>query len=73
MLVKNVSSRPHWVGNVLIAPTETKEIGDEWANSINAEELIAVAEEKEVKKYKKTKEVVDVVEEAPTETGEATE
>ena len=70
MLVKNISARPHWVGNVLIAPTETKEIGDEWANSINAEELIAVAEEKEVKKSKKTKEVA---EDAPTETGEATE
>lgn len=43
MLVKNVSARLHHVGNVMIAPNETKEIPDSFAKAINKKELIAVA------------------------------
>lgn len=57
MLVKNVSSRPHWVGDVLIAPNETKAVSDIYANAINQQELVSLESEKpEPKKAKKTKE-----------------
>lgn len=40
MKVKNVSARPHWVGDVLIAPGETKDVSDEYANAINRNDLV---------------------------------
>ena len=45
MKVKNVSARPHWVGDVLIAPGEVKDIAEAYANAINRAELV---EEKQV-------------------------
>jgi hypothetical protein len=54
MQVKNVSSRPHHVADVLIAPGETKTIPEVWANSINKAELIEVVEKAE-KPAKKSK------------------
>lgn len=56
MQVKNVSSRPHHVSDVFIAPGETKNIPDEWADSINKDELIEVKAEKPAKKSKSTDE-----------------
>ena len=40
MKVKNVSARPQWVGDVLIAPGETKDVSDEYANAINRNDLV---------------------------------
>ena len=40
MKVKNVSARPHWVGDVLIAPGEVKEIAEAYANAINKADLV---------------------------------
>ena len=40
MKVKNVSARPHWVGDVLIAPGEVKDIAEAYANAINRAELV---------------------------------
>lgn len=42
MLVKNVSARLHHVGNVAIAPGESKEIDNAFASAINPAELEAV-------------------------------
>ena len=42
MKVKNVSARPHWVGDVLIAPGEVKEIAEAYANAINKADLVEV-------------------------------
>ena len=42
MKVKNVSARPHWVGDVLIAPGEVKNIAEAYANAINKAELVEV-------------------------------
>ena len=40
MKLKNISARPHWVGDVLIAPGETKDVSDEYANAINRTDLV---------------------------------
>ena len=40
MKVKNISARPHWVGDVLIAPGEVKDIAEAYANAINRVELV---------------------------------
>lgn len=42
MKVKNVSARPHWVGDVLIAPGEVKDIAEAYANAINKADLVEV-------------------------------
>ena len=39
MKLKNNSARGHWLGNVLIAPLETKEVGEEWRNAYNKADL----------------------------------
>lgn len=46
MQVKNVSARPHHVGDVVIAPGETKEIAKAYENAINKSELVPQVEEK---------------------------
>ncbi len=57
MKVKNVSARPHWVGDVLIAPGEVKEIAGAYANAINRNDLVedkpTEAEEKPRRQYTK--------------------
>lgn len=57
MKVKNVSARPHWVGDVLIAPGETKDVSDEYANAINRHDLVedkqAEPEDKPRRQYTK--------------------
>lgn len=40
MKVKNISARPHWVGDVLIAPGEVKDIPEAYANAINRNDLV---------------------------------
>ena len=40
MKVKNISARPHWVGDVLIAPGEVKDIAEAYANAINKADLV---------------------------------
>ena len=50
MKLKNISARPHWVGDVLIAPGETKDVSDEYANAINRNDLV---EEKPVEAEEK--------------------
>ena len=42
MKLKNISARPHWVGDVLIAPGEIKDVSDEYANAINKADLVEV-------------------------------
>ena len=42
MKVKNISARPHWVGDVLIAPGEVKDIPEAYANAINKADLVEV-------------------------------
>ena len=59
---KNVSNRPHWVGDTLIAPGATVEVDAKWATAVQTEELQAVKDEAEVVKAKpgrKPKEAVD--------------
>ena len=57
MKVKNISARPHWVGDVLIAPGEVKEIAEAYANAINKAELVeekpVEAEDKPRRQYTK--------------------
>ena len=57
MKVKNVSARPHWVGDVLIAPGEVKDIAEAYANAINRAELVeekqGEAEDKPRRQYTK--------------------
>ena len=50
MKVKNISARPHWVGDVLIAPGEVKDTAEAYANAINKAELV---EEKPVEEEDK--------------------
>lgn len=45
MKLYNKSARPHWVGNVLIAPLATEEVGEEWRGAYNANDLEEVKEE----------------------------
>ena len=40
MKVKNVSARPHWVGDVLIAPGEEKDIPKGFETAINKADLV---------------------------------
>ena len=42
MKVKNISARPHWVGDVLIVPGEEKEIPKGFENAINKADLVEV-------------------------------
>ena len=57
MKVKNISARPHWVGDVLIAPGETKDVSDAYANAINRHDLVedkpVEAEDKPRRQYTK--------------------
>ena len=57
MKLKNISARPHWVGDVLIAPGETKDVSDEYANAINKADLVeekqADTEDKPRRQYTK--------------------
>lgn len=46
MLLKNISARPHWIGDVLIAPGQTADVADIWRGAFNAAELVEVVEEK---------------------------
>jgi len=39
MKLKNNSARGHWLGSVLIAPLETKTVGDEWRDAYNRADL----------------------------------
>ena len=55
MKVKNVSARPHWVGDVLIAPGETKDIAEAYANAINRAELVEDKPEDKPRKQNATK------------------
>ena len=60
MKLKNNSARGHWLGNVLIAPMETKEVGEEWRNAYNKVDLEEIKEAEEPKKPgRKPKEVVE--------------
>ena len=58
MKLKNISARLHWVGYVMIAPGETKDVSDEYANSINRNDLVedkpVEAEEKPRRQHTKS-------------------
>jgi hypothetical protein len=47
MKLKNNSARPHWIGNILIAPGTVAEVDDEYRGAYNAAELQEVADEAE--------------------------
>lgn len=47
MKLKNKSARPHWIGNVLIAPLATETVGNEWRNAYNKQDLEEVIERKD--------------------------
>ena len=60
MKFKNISSRPHWVGDTLIAPGATEEVADQWASAVKTDELQAVdAETPKGKPGRKPKEVAE--------------
>lgn len=59
MKLYNKSARPHWLGNVLIAPLATEEVGEEWRGAYNKQEV------EEVKAKPAPEQVEEVVEEAP--------
>lgn len=42
MRVKNISARPHHVGDVTIIPGDEKDIPDSFANAINKNDLIEI-------------------------------
>lgn len=44
MKLKNNSARPHWLGNVMIAPLSIEEVGEEWRNAYNKKDLEEVIE-----------------------------
>lgn len=52
MKLKNISARPHWLGNVMIAPLAIEEVGEEWRNAYNKKDLEEV-KEKDVEKTEK--------------------
>lgn len=60
MKLKNNSARPHWLGNVLIAPLATEEVGDEWRNAYNKQDLEEVKEKAAEKVEKQPRKVKDV-------------
>lgn len=43
MKLKNISARPHWVGDTLIPPGGEGVITPEWANAYNKADLVPVA------------------------------
>jgi hypothetical protein len=45
MKVKNVSARPHHIGDVMIAPGAIETIPAAYESAINRDELVPVAEE----------------------------
>lgn len=47
MKLKNISARPHWIGDTLIVPGDTVEVDAVWRGAVNANELIEVVEEVE--------------------------
>jgi len=62
MKLKNNSARGHWLGSVLIAPLETKEVGDEWRdayNRVDLEEVVDKAVEAEPAKRGRPAKVSD--------------
>lgn len=48
MKLKNNSSRPHWIGDVCIAPGATEVVGDEWRSAYNKADLSEVEDVAEV-------------------------
>lgn len=40
MLLKNISTRLHWIDDVSIAPGETKEVPDAYDGAFNASDLV---------------------------------
>lgn len=60
MKLKNNSARPHWLGNVLIAPLATEEVGEEWRNAYNKKDLEEVNEKSAEKAEKQPRKVKDV-------------
>lgn len=63
MKFKNISQRPHWVGDVLIAPGATESVSEEWASYVTTDELQPVKDEADAPKGKpgrKPKESADL-------------
>lgn len=52
MKFKNISSRPHWVGDTLIAPGATEEVAEQWATAVQSDELQPVKDEADAPKGK---------------------
>ena len=48
MKLKNNSARPHWIGDVCIAPGGEGVVGDEWRDAYNKADLSEVVESAEV-------------------------
>lgn len=44
MKLKNTSARGHWIGDVLIAPGEVKEVAEMWRGAYNQAELEEVVD-----------------------------
>ncbi len=53
MKLKNNSARPHWIGDVLIAPGSIGEVVDEWKGAYNKADLTEVVEEAQEKTEEK--------------------
>ena len=59
MKLYNKSARPHWLGNVLIAPLATEEVGEEWRGAYNTNDLEEVVEKATVEAVEATEEVTE--------------
>lgn len=59
MKLKNNSARPHWLGNVMIAPLSIEEVGEEWRNAYNKKDLEEVKEKAVEKTEKQPRKVKD--------------
>lgn len=59
MKLKNISSRPHWLGNVMIAPLAIEEVGEEWRDAYNKKDLEEVKEKAVEKTEKQPRKVKD--------------
>ncbi len=57
MKLRNLSARPHWLGDVLIAPGATADVDPVWKGAFNTAELEEVREDEVVIEESKVVEV----------------
>lgn len=53
MQLKNISARPHWLGDVLIVPGQTAQVADIWRGAFNSAELVEIVEDEKPEQPKR--------------------